>query len=43
MTPVELDCEQDIRGLRTSVGDEGLVRCCLKVRVIEIDIAETMP
>ena len=39
MTPVELDCQEDVRGLRTPVGREKFVRSRLKVWIVQVDVA----
>jgi hypothetical protein len=39
---IELHCKQNIGGLRSPISDERLIGCSLEVRVIEVDIRETM-
>src|SRR5215467_11952805 len=38
MTPVELDGEQDVGGLRTAVGDKRLVRRTLEVGIVQLHV-----
>jgi hypothetical protein len=43
MPLIESNCEEDICGFRAPVSQEGLVRRGLKVGIIQVDIAETVP
>jgi len=40
--PVEADGEEHVRGFRTTIGDEFLVRRVLEIGIVEIDIGEAM-
>ena len=40
---VELDREEDVRGLRSAVRDPGVVRRAFEVDVVENDVAEAVP
>jgi hypothetical protein len=39
---IELDCEQDVGGLRASVGDPRVIGRALDIRVVEIDVGIAM-
>jgi hypothetical protein len=43
MPLIESNCEEDVRGLRAPVRYEGFVRRRLKVGIVQIHIAETVP
>jgi hypothetical protein len=43
MPAVELHSEKNIRGLRAPISHKRLVRRRLKVEIVQVDIAETVP
>ena len=43
MPLVESNGKEDVRRLRSAVGNEGLVGRSLKVGILEIDVGETVP
>src|SRR6202012_2501717 len=42
MPPIEGDREEDVCRLRAAVGDEGLVGCPLKIRILEVYVREAV-